>query len=102
MAKHSIFARISNVLVPTGHEVTTSSDSPLDDMIRACDDLAAAAVKDRTKPVAYAYKIDTQVEYFISKYFFMWPNHPEREERTSRRDKRGQDKAEPEDSLEQG
>jgi hypothetical protein len=101
MAKHSIFARISNVLVPTGHEVTLSSDTPLEDMIRACDDLARAAVKDRTKPHAYAYKVDDHVEYFISKYFFVWPNHSDNEERTPRRDKRGQDKTEPEDALEQ-
>lgn len=102
MYKHSIFARISNVLVPTGHEVLVPNDVPMEDMIRACDDLARAAAKDATKPVAYAYKINDGVTYFISKYFFVWPNHSEREERSSKRDKRGQDKAETEESLEQG
>lgn len=98
MYKHSIFARISNVLVPTGHEVTVSSDVPLEDMIRSCDDLARAAAKDGTKPEAYAYKINDGVTYFISKYFFVWPNYPEREERSSRK----REKLEVEEILEQG
>lgn len=82
MFTHSVFARTtvgnetSLVLMNTTEEET---DHPMDSAIRRCDDEARFAVRDHKAADAYVYKVDGEVEYMVSKYFYAYPNTTDRE-----------------------
>jgi hypothetical protein len=83
MSIHRVYCSVDGCLIPTGHDFATSSTSPVEDIIRACDDMAKNAARDDFKPsntVGYAYKVDGSLEYYVSKYYFKWPNYVDREE----------------------
>ena len=97
MHVHRIYSRIDGVFVPTGHEVTSTDESPIMALIVACDDLARSASK-ASGEQAFAYKVDNRVEYFVSSAFFKWPNYPDAEEQKQERVARGAKKARTDDA----
>lgn len=56
-----------------------------DEHIRVCDDMARAASKEGGAVNAFLYKEDGELMYFVSKYFFLWPNFLDRDTRQTRR-----------------
>lgn len=76
---HRIYSRIDGVLVPTGYEVTSLNDSPLESIVKSCNDLAKAAAK-TSSHATFAYKIDNKLEHYISSAFFKWPNFDNEEQ----------------------
>ena len=83
MPTHRIYCSVNRCLIPTGHEFESADSAPVEDLIRACDDMAKNAARDDFKPTntyGYAYKVDGSLEYFVSKYYFKWPNYVDRED----------------------
>lgn len=83
MAIHRVYSSIDGCLVPTGHDFATTTAAPVEDVVRMCDDMAKNASRDDFEPsnvVGYAYKVDGSLEYYVSKYYFKWPNYVDRED----------------------
>jgi hypothetical protein len=58
-----------------------SDEATEDENVRICDDKAREASKSHGPITAFLYKEDGELMYFVSKYFFTWPNFLDREQR---------------------
>lgn len=98
MHKHEILLRTQVFgAVPSLEAVTTAyldTDELQEGLVKTCDQAAKLMSLPQIQPETEAevdaviYRVNDNTEYFVSKYFFMWPNAPMEPRPSRQRDRR--------------
>ncbi|NJL54095.1 hypothetical protein HC928_02265 [bacterium] len=64
--------------IPTTYELTSDSDEPVDRFLREAD-YRAKSLTSRNVKDGVLYKVSGETVYFVSKYYFLYPNYTDEE-----------------------